>query len=63
MINVAEYTEIANGEIEDIFPKDKLARIVAKFLPRHEEVDEDFDDIVVNDKPICNQIENFADTH
>ncbi len=63
VINVAEYTEIANGEIEDIFPKDKLARIVAKFLPRHEEVDEDFDDIVVNDKPICNQIENFADTH
>lgn len=63
VINVADYTEISDGEIEDIFPKDKLACIVAKFLPRHEEVDEDFDDIVVDDKPICNQIEKFADTH
>ncbi len=63
VINLSEYTELENGEIEDVFPKEKFARIVAKFLPRPEEVDEDFDDVVVNDKPMCDQIENFAKTH
>ena len=32
-------------------------------MPRLEEVDEDFDDIVVSDKPICDQIEEFAKAH
>ena len=63
VINISTYTGLENGEIEDLFPKDNFARIVAKFLPRQEEVDEDFDDIVVEDKPICDQIEEFAKTH
>ena len=63
VINISAYTELENGEIEDLFPKDNFARIVAKFLPRQEEVDEDFDDIVVEDKPMCDQIEEFAKTH
>ena len=50
VINISAYTGLENGEIEDLFPKDNFARIVAKFLPRQEEVDEDFDDIVVEDK-------------
>ena len=63
VICVSDFTSVENGEIEDLFPKDKLARIVGKFLPRLEEVDEDFDDIVVSDKPICDQIEEFAKAH
>lgn len=63
VINIAEYTGITNGETEDLFPKESFAHIVAKFLPRQEEVDEDFDDIVTDNKPICNQIEEFALTH
>ena len=63
VINISAYTGLENGEIEDLFPKDNFARIVAKFLPRQEEVDEDFDDIVVEDKPMCDQIEEFAKTH
>ena len=63
IINISAYTELENGEIEDLFPKGNFARIVAKFLPRQEEVDEDFDDIVVEDKPMCDQIEEFAKTH
>ena len=62
-IKVFDYTPLENGEIEDIFPKEKLARVIAKFLPRPEEVDEDFDDIVVEDKPVCDQIEEFAKKH
>ena len=63
IINISDYTPLENGEIEDIFPKEKLARVIAKFLPRPEEVDEDFDDIVVEDKPVCDQIEEFAKKH
>lgn len=60
IIMATEYTSIPEGEIEDLLPKEKLARIVARFLPRPEEADEEFDDVVVSDKPICNQIEAFA---
>jgi predicted ATP-dependent endonuclease of OLD family len=63
IIVISEYTALQDGEVEDLFPKQKFARIVAKFLPRPEEVDEEFDDVVAADKPICNQIEDFAKTH
>ena len=63
VICVSDFTAVENGETEDLFPKDKFARIVGKFLPRLEEVDEDFDDNVVSDKPVCDQIEDFAKAH
>lgn len=63
IISISEYTSITNGEIEDIFPKAKVAPIVARFLPRPQEVDEDFDDTIVNDKPLCDQIEEYANKH
>lgn len=63
IINISTYTVTPKGEIEDLFPKAKLATIVAKFLPRLEDVEEDFDDVVVEDKPICDQIEEFAESH
>ncbi len=60
LISVADFSTITEAEVEDLFPKAKLAKIVARFLPRPEEADEEFDDVVVADKPICNQIEEFA---
>lgn len=63
IIIATEYTSISEGEIEDLFPKEKLAKVVARFLPRPEEVDEDFDDVVEDKTPICNQIEAFAKCH
>lgn len=60
LIMVTDYSEVPEAEVEDLFPKDKLARIVARFLPRPEDTDEEFDDVVINNKPICNQIEEFA---
>ena len=63
VINISQYTPLSNGEIEDLFPKSKIARIVSRLLPRPEEVDEEFDDVVVEDKPLCDQIESFAKTH
>jgi hypothetical protein len=32
-------------------------------LPRPEEVEEDFDDIYAENKPICNQIENYCNKY
>lgn len=63
IISVSDYTTSENGEIEDIFPKSKIARIISRFLPRPEEVDEEFDDVVIDDKPICDQVESFALKH
>ena len=63
IISISEFTSLSGGEIEDLLPKDKFARIIAKFLPRPEEVDEDFDDVVVPSEPICNQVESFAAPH
>lgn len=63
VIIVSEYTALHNGEIEDLFPKKKIAKIVARFLPRPEEVDEEFDDVIVEDLPVCDQVEVFAKTH
>lgn len=63
IINVSQFTTLPAGEVEDILPKDKFAKFIARFLPRPEEVDEEFDDVVVEKEPICNQVENYAKSH
>lgn len=60
LICVSEYTNVADGEIEDLLPKKPFARIITRFLPRPEEVENDFEDVVVDDAPICNQVESYA---
>lgn len=60
LINISEYTHMNTGEIEDLFPINSFARIVSKFLPRPEEVEEEFEDYVNDKDPMCNQIENYA---
>lgn len=60
IIDISDYTSISNGEIEDLFPLERMARIVSKFLPRPEEAEDEFEDIVEDEKPLCNQIEEFA---
>lgn len=60
---MSQFTTLPAGEVEDILPKDKFAKFIARFLPRPEEVDEEFDDVVVEKEPICNQVENYAKSH
>lgn len=60
IIDISEYTSITNGEIEDLFPAERMARSVSKFLPRPEEAEDEFEDVVEEGKPLCNQIEEFA---
>ncbi len=63
IVIISEYTTLSDGEVEDLFPKQKFSRLVARFLPRPEEADEEFDDFVTDGKPMCNQIEEFAEKH
>lgn len=60
IIDISDFTNVPSGEIEDIFPLDKMSKIVSKFLPRPEEVEDEFEDVAKEGKPLCNQIENFA---
>lgn len=63
IIIISEYTNLQDGEVEDLFPKQKISRLIARFLPRPEDDEEEFDDFVVDDKPICNQVEEFCKGH
>lgn len=63
IIMISDYTPVENGEIEDLFPKDRISKIVSRFLPRPEEVDEEFEDVVEDRTPLCDQIERFAKKH
>ena len=60
VINISEFTSLQNGEIEDLLPKQKIAKVVAHFLPRPEDVEDEFDDVIVDDMPLCDQIERYA---
>ena len=62
LIMVTEFSDISEAEVEVLLPKAKLAKIITRFLPKPEDTDEEFDDVVVENKPICNQIEDFAKT-
>jgi energy-coupling factor transporter ATP-binding protein EcfA2 len=50
----------SGDEIEDLFPPDMLARIIAKQLPR---ALEDFDDVVDTTKSLVPQVKEFAKKH
>lgn len=63
IIDISDYTSISKGEIEDIFPASKFAALASKFLPRPEEVEEEFEDIFETGKPICDQIESYSEKH
>lgn len=60
LIMVTGFSAIPEAEVEDLLPKAKFATIIARFLPRPEDTDEEFDDVVVDNRPVCNQIEEFA---
>ena len=60
LIMVTDFSSVPEAEVEDLLPKAKLAKVITRFLPRPEDTDEEFDDVVVDNKPICNQIEEFA---
>lgn len=66
LILMTEFSGMAEAEMEDLLPQNRLAEIASRFILRLTEFDDDieeFEDVVEKDKPICNQIENFARQH
>jgi len=63
IIDISEFTSIPKGEIEDVFPARKFAALVSKFLPRPEEVEDEFEDVLQDGIPVCDQIEAYVNKH
>ena len=59
LIAVGDILGLPGAEIEDLFPTEFLARVVARSL-RAPRTEEDFDEVVVCNQPIVPQIEAYA---
>lgn len=60
IIDISTFTNVDKGEIEDIFPREKLKSVINQFLPRPEDAEDEFVDVANDKDPICNQVESFA---
>lgn len=60
VILVEEFVGIENAEIEDLLPGDFLAGVAANFLPRPEDIEDDFSDVYKEGKAIIPQIEAYV---
>ncbi|NJR63786.1 MAG: AAA family ATPase [Cyanobacteria bacterium CRU_2_1] len=58
IISISEIRSMENAEIEDLFPTNLLVKILTRLYFR--DVDDDFEDIVVEDKPILLQVQEHA---
>lgn len=59
IIDIASYT-IQNGEVEDLFPKKKIAETINSLFFRSSSLDADFQDRVDEKIPIIDQVKSFA---
>ncbi len=57
IILIADVYNLADTEIEDLFPHDLIVPIITRYLPRR---DEDFSDGGVENSPIIPQVEAYA---
>ena len=46
-------------EIEDIFPRKKMAKAANRILPRPEDLDDEFVDVFDESLPLCDQVEGY----
>jgi hypothetical protein len=60
---VGDICNFKDAEVEDLFPIEFLAKIARKTLFKGTETDDEFDEIVEEDKPIVSQIQKFANTN
>ena len=61
IVDIGEFLEFENGEVEDLIPFIFMARHTDKMFRDIE--DENFEDAIVEKKPIIPQIEGFANRH
>lgn len=61
IIDVGEFLEFENGEVEDLLPPTLLARQISRLFRDVE--DEDFEDFLVTGQAIVPQVESFAEKY
>lgn len=57
------FPERLNCEIEDVFPRLKMAKAVNRILPRPEDLEDEFSDVYDESMPLCNQVDNYIKTN
>lgn len=60
ILMVGEFASVLDAEIEDVFPTDFLARIIARHLRGSTDVEEEFDEVVEDGRPLIPQVEGYA---
>lgn len=60
IICVSEYKD--NFEVEDLMPRENLIKIIDTYLPKIEDFDDSFSDMVDDKNPICNEIKKYYTT-
>lgn len=50
-------------EIEDIFPKKKMSKVINRVLPRPEDFGDEFCDVYDDTLPLCDQVDNYINTN
>jgi hypothetical protein len=63
IVMLGDVVSVAQAEIEDLFPPDLLARIIARYLRGFANPEEYFDDIVEMGSPMVPQVKQYAKQH
>lgn len=63
IVMLGDVVSVAEAEIEDLFPTDFLARIIARYLRGFANPEEYFDDIVEMGSPMVPQVRQYAKQH
>jgi hypothetical protein len=63
VLMIGDFAGVADAEVEDLFPTAFLAKIVARHLRGSKDVEEEFDDVVEDGRPIVPQAEEYAKRH
>lgn len=63
ILMIGDFANVSDAEIEDMFPTDFLARIVARHLRGSTDAEEEFDEVVAEGNPIVPQVKVYAEKH
>jgi energy-coupling factor transporter ATP-binding protein EcfA2 len=60
---IGDFADVADAEVEDLFPTPFLARIIARHLRGSTDAEEEFDEMVEDSASIIPQVEAYAKRH
>jgi hypothetical protein len=63
LLMIRDFRDVADAEIEDLFPTDLLAKAVARYLRGKTDAEEEFDEVVEDSRPLVQQVVQYAKRH